>query len=284
MVARAPAMGSDRERAMIEATAPVRVVSLASGSSGNALLIDAGHTRLVIDAGISARRIQQGLARLGLAVAHLDGILITHEHGDHITGLPVLARRGTPVTMTPGTARAVRNADHLSLRLIQRGGTIDIGRARVTALPVRHDASEPCGYVIEASGQTIAVFTDLGCPEPHLHEALRRADLIVLEANHDLDMLWGGRYPWPLKQRVASDAGHLCNDDCGALLATAIEDTRPRTVWLAHLSQDNNNEATARATVGARVAGRMLDVRVLPRHTPGPVWQSACLAQPSSRH
>jgi phosphoribosyl 1,2-cyclic phosphodiesterase len=254
----------------------VRVVSLASGSSGNALLIDAGHTRLLIDAGISARRIEQGLARFGVRAATLDGMLVTHEHIDHVTGLPVLARRhGLPVYLTPGTARALPLTSLVDRRTIARGATFDVGRATVTAVPVSHDAAEPCGYLVAVGGATIAVFTDLGCAPPHLHEPLRLADLIVLEANHDLDRLWTGRYPWHLKQRVASDTGHLCNDDCGTLLAAAVEDERPRTVWLAHLSQENNEPEIAHAAVGALVAGRRLDLAVLPRHATGPVWTLA---------
>lgn len=252
----------------------VRVVSLASGSSGNALLIDAGHTRLLIDAGISARRIEQALARRGVRAATLDGVLVTHEHVDHVSGLPVLARRHRlTVHLTPGTARALPGMAALSHRLVGRGTTFDVGRATVTAVPVRHDGADPVGFVVEVGGVTIAVFTDLGCPETHLHEPLRRADLIVLEANHDLDRLWSGRYPWHLKQRVASATGHLCNEDCGALLAGAVADERPRTVWLAHLSQENNEPAIAYATVSALVAGRRLDLHVLPRHDPGPVWR-----------
>jgi phosphoribosyl 1,2-cyclic phosphodiesterase len=161
----------------------------------------------------------------------------------------------------------------LSHRLIRPDTSFDVGQATVTPIPVSHDAVEPCGYVVEVAGTTIAVFTDLGCPEAHLTEPLRRADLIVLEANHDLDRLWNGAYPWVLKQRVASDRGHLCNDDCGLLLASAIEDQRPRTVWLAHLSQENNDPATALATVQPQVAGRALRLDVLPRHTAGPVWE-----------
>jgi phosphoribosyl 1,2-cyclic phosphodiesterase len=252
---------------------PVRVVSLASGSSGNALLIDAVHTRLLIDAGISARRIEQGLARVGVRATTLDGVLITHEHIDHICGLPVLARRfALTVHLTAGTDRALRTTGRLARRIIGQSSTFDVGQATVTAMPVRHDGAEPCGYIVEVSGATIAVFTDLGCAEPHLREPLRRADLIVLEANHDLDRLWSGRYPWPLKQRVAGPTGHLCNDDCGDLLASAVEDERPRTVWLAHLSQENNEPAIAHAAVAARTAGRRLDLRVLPRHDPGPLW------------
>jgi phosphoribosyl 1,2-cyclic phosphodiesterase len=253
--------------------AAVRVQSLASGSSGNALLIDAGHTRLLVDCGVSSRRIEAALARLGVPVASLDGVLITHEHVDHVAGLPVLGRRhGLTFTMTRGTARAIPGIERVAYRIVPRGATFAVGRATVTALPVRHDAAETVGYAIEVAGATIAVLTDLGYPEAHLREPLARADLIVLEANHDLDRLWGGRYPWPIKQRIAGPDGHLCNDDCAALLTGAIDDRRARTVWLAHLSVENNDEQTARAAVERRLEGRALAVRVLPRETPGPLW------------
>ena len=256
--------------------AGVRVVSLASGSSGNALLIDAGHTRLLLDAGISARRIGRSLADHGVALGSLDGVLLTHEHSDHITGVDTLGRRyGLTFYLTAGTARAFPLVKRLSHRLIPRAATFSVGGATVTSVPVSHDATETCGYVVEVNGATIAVFTDLGCGEAHLHEPLRRADLIVLEANHDLDQLWNGHYPWFLKNRVASPTGHLCNLDCGQLLAESIADRRERTVWLAHLSQDNNHPMLALTTVSAQVAGRALALRVLPRHVCGPVWEAS---------
>ena len=255
--------------------ARARVISLASGSSGNALVIDAGETRLLVDAGISARRLDRGLAEFGVSPASLDAVLITHEHTDHVSGLHVFGRRHRiPCYLTAGTARATPGLAGLPHHIIGRADTFGVGRATVTAFPVQHDSTDPVGYVVEVADVTIAVFTDLGSPEPHLHEPLERADLIVLEANHDLDRLWGGGYPWHLKRRIAGQNGHLCNDDCGDLLAAAIDDTRARAVWLAHLSPENNDAATAAASVAARVDGRALALTVLPRFTAGPIWES----------
>lgn len=255
--------------------AGIRVISLASGSSGNALFIDAGHTRLLVDAGISARRIGQALAAHGVALGSIDGVLITHEHSDHVAGIETLGRRhGLSFYFTAGTAQALPVRRQVAHQVIPRAGSFSIGRATVTSIPVSHDAKECCGYVVEANGTTVAVFTDLGCAQEHLREPLHRADLIVLEANHDLGRLWEGHYPWHLKNRVASPTGHLCNDDAGALLAEAITDTRGRTVWLAHLSEENNHPTLALTSVRQCLEGRALDLSVLPRHAPGPLWEA----------
>lgn len=252
----------------------VRVVSLASGSSGNALLIDAGQTRLLIDVGLSALRIERELAALGVSAASLTAVLVSHEHIDHVAGLSVLGRRHRlPLVLTAGTAEAVPGIAQLDQQRIGPLQTLAIGTAQVTAIPVRHDAAEPCGFQICLPGATIVVLTDLGYPDRHLDPLVAAADLIVVEANHDLDRLWSGPYTWPLKQRVASETGHLCNDDCGLLLARAINDERRRTVWLAHLSAENNDPTTARTTVAERIGDRPLTLAVLPRRSRGPIWQ-----------
>lgn len=261
----------------------VRVLSLASGSSGNALVIDAGATRLLIDAGISAMRIERGLAKVGLSAASLTGILVTHEHIDHIAGLSVLCRRHRlPVYMTRGTARAVTGLERVAIESIDSGGTFALGEAVVTAIPVRHDAAEPCGFQVKVGGMTLTHLTDFGAPDTHLVAPLAESDLIVIEANHDLDRLWNGHYAWPLKQRIASPTGHLCNDDCGALLAAAVGGDQQPTIWLAHLSEDNNDPVSAETTVRRELGNRPIDLTVLPRYAPSHPWLSPPI-QPTHR-
>jgi phosphoribosyl 1,2-cyclic phosphodiesterase len=251
----------------------VRVRSLASGSDGNALLIDAGSTRLLLDAGLPARRLEQALQATGVAPASLSAVLLSHEHTDHSQGLASLARRhALPVYLTAGTARHCAGLAGLRLELIEPAGGFQIGQTTITTIPLRHDAAEPCGFCVSGDGWTITLLTDFGAPDAHLIAPIAAADLVVIEANHDLDRLWSGPYSWPLKRRIASPTGHLCNDDCGALLAAALTDHRQRTVWLAHLSAENNEAGLALATVGRQLADRPVTLAVLPPLTGGPPW------------
>ena len=251
------------------------VRNLGSGSSGNALLIDAGDAVVAVDCGIGTRSLAAGLRAAGRALSDLDAVLITHEHVDHVRAVPYLVKAAVPLLATAGTARAAALPPP-GLKPIRVDRPVRVKGLTVTALPVSHDASEPCGFLVEAAGGSVAVLTDLGRPDDALADPLAVADLIVLEANHDEAMLRRGPYPAHLKRRVLSATGHLSNDDCGRLLAAALHrGRRPQTVWLAHLSLTNNRPALAKQTVERLLAagGTVLPVEPLARHGHEQVWR-----------
>lgn len=256
---------------------PVRVQSLGSGSSGNAFLVEHGASSLLLDCGIGVRTITRALKDRQRTLADLDAILVTHEHVDHIRTLPGVLGPDTPVIATRGTFTATRIPDAQWLP-ITPSVPVEAAGAVIWALTVRHDATEPCGFFIELPGATVTILTDLGSWQESLLEPLLASDLIVLEANHDSKMLRRGPYPPHLKRRVASAVGHLSNEDCGMVLANvATTGSRTPDVWLAHLSDTNNQPDIARMTVDAALSrvDRELPVVPLPRRTPGPIWTPA---------
>ena len=224
----------------------MRVSVLASGSKGNATFVEMDGVRLLVDAGISARRIARGLAALSVPLDALDAILVTHEHSDHIAGLETLMKRTTaPLYARPGTLRALPEALP-GERLIAVHDMIEIGPVRVSAFSVPHDAADTVGYAVSGSGRCV-VATDLGHVTEEVRSAVEDADVLVLEANHDVAMLRQGPYPWPLKQRILGGRGHLANDEAVRTLARLRHP--PKRVFLAHLSETNNLPALAERTV-----------------------------------
>jgi len=253
------------------------VRSLGSGSSGNALLLVDGDSSLLVDCGIGPRLLAKALAASNRRVEDIGAVLVTHEHIDHVRGLKALSRHGARFIASCGTATAARLPVE-SWEEIRMGASIRAGGITVTALAVSHDATEPCGYhIAAASGGKIVVLTDLGCRDDSLIDPLSEANLIVLEANHDLHMLRTGPYPQHLKRRVLSATGHLSNTDCGELLATSLRRvTNPGEVWLAHLSQTNNRPQLAVSDVrqSLAAAGVATNVISLPRQATGPTWSA----------
>lgn len=222
---------------------------LASGSSGNALFLQADQTRILVDAGISARRITNAMAALGTDVAALDAIFITHEHIDHIKGLATLVRKyRIPVYTRPDTWEAIPEGTFLpAVCRREITAAVDVGPVKVEAFPLSHDARDPVGYTFSWGEQKCTVATDLGFVTPAVRRALTGSGVVVLEANHDVTLLANGTYPWPLKRRIMSNRGHLSNCDAGWTLARhAAAGTR---VLLAHLSQENNRPDLAYQTV-----------------------------------
>lgn len=234
----------------------LRVHALASGSSGNATLIQAGETNLLIDAGLSVQRLSSHLKRHGVGVGNLSGILLTHEHTDHASGAGALARKmDAPLIANAATLEACAQRDErpFPIRELTTGDVIRIGRLEVASFPVPHDAVEPVGFVIQ-SGQTRMFYaTDVGSVTPAVRSALRGVNLAILEANHELNWLWRGSYTPDMKARVASETGHLSNGDCADVLAERLEEGGALCVWLAHLSRVNNSPALARRSVLARI-------------------------------
>ncbi len=223
---------------------------LASGSTGNAAIFKFGDTTLLIDAGISARRIEQGMAEAGLKAGDLDGILITHEHTDHVRGLDVLVRRHQiPVYTRTKTWDQLPCRHKLEPECCREiGGEFSIGKVGIQAFDISHDAADPVGFTFRYRNRKAVIVTDLGVVTPVVEKALEQAEAAVIEANHDLDMLENGPYPQFLKQRIKSSNGHLSNANAGRLLSRL--DCRPgMQVFLAHLSRQNNHPDLAEKTV-----------------------------------
>lgn len=223
---------------------------LASGSAGNAVLVEMGGHKILVDAGISCRRIERGLAAVGFTAGELDGILITHEHTDHIKGIPVMARRyHVPVYARPAAWTRIAEADRIPRECRREvGDKLDFGPVQVVPFSVSHDAVDPVGYGFYYKNNKWVVATDFGVITRPVAEALAYADVAVLESNHDLEMLRTGPYPPYLKQRIEGKKGHLSNHDAGYLLAR-IPRVRHMQVFLAHLSQHNNLPHLAERTV-----------------------------------
>lgn len=231
----------------------MRFSSLGSGSSGNAWLVHRGDTCLMLDCGFSVRETRRRLARLGLDVTDLDGILVSHEHGDHLGGVfNLAARHGIDVWLTHGTKMSGKPPPEAlpHLRLIDSHTAFQVGEILVCPYPVPHDAREPVQFVFAAGGRRLGVLTDAGHVTPHMFSVLSGCDALVLESNHDLDLLWRGAYPAFLKKRVAGPLGHLNNGQAAELLVS-LDRSRLQHVVAAHLSQQNNSPERVLAAVAA---------------------------------
>lgn len=229
----------------------MRFACLGSGSEGNGLLVECGATRVLIDCGFGVRDAQARLARLGVAPEAVTAIVVTHEHNDHIGGVGAFAARyGTPVWLTFGTLSCV--ADRFAALPRVRGfdshDRFAIDDVEVRPFPVPHDAREPVQFVCSDGRWRLGVLTDLGVSTAHVEASLSGCDALVLECNHDANMLASGDYPLPLKQRIAGKQGHLDNGAAAGLLAR-LDNSRLKHLFAAHLSQHNNRPDLARAAL-----------------------------------
>ena len=229
--------------------------SIASGSSGNCIYAASDDTQLLVDAGISAKRIEQAMAAREYSAADLSAILVTHEHSDHIQGISVLARRyRIPVYATEKTLdalmkqRGMEKMDESLLQVIEPDKEFSVGSLTVHPFANYHDAADPVCYTLHDGQYKIAVATDLGHYDDYTIHSLSGCDMLLIEANHDRHMLEVGPYPYPLKQRILSDVGHLSNDHCGKLLCELYHD-KLRYILLGHLSKENNLPELAYETV-----------------------------------
>jgi phosphoribosyl 1,2-cyclic phosphodiesterase len=232
----------------------IRLATLGSGSGGNATLVEGGGARVLIDAGFSCRRLVQRLRFVGLDPAAVDAILLTHEHGDHVAGAATFAASfGTPIYCTRGTAAAAGlTAGGLTPVIVRDGGTFAIAGMQVLPFAVPHDAAETVGFVIEAGGARAGYVTDLGHDPETVRAPLRGADLLVVESNHDVEMLRAGPYPEHVKARVLGRHGHLDNETSAGILAD-VAGRATRVIILAHLSATNNQPALALAAARRRL-------------------------------
>jgi phosphoribosyl 1,2-cyclic phosphodiesterase len=238
---------------------------LFSGSSGNAILVSSQRSKVLIDAGVSGRRLEEALRSVGEAVDDIKGILITHEHSDHIQGAGILSRRhNIPVYATAPTWAA--SCDKLgsvrsALTRVIGKDPFYIDDLLIEPFDVPHDAADPVGYCVTNGHSRLAVATDLGCFPQGVERRLHACDLVLLEANHDLDMLSAGRYPYELKRRIKSRRGHLSNDDA-ADAAVRLACAGVSSILLGHLSRENNSEHLAFRTV----TDALLEKGITPGH------------------
>jgi phosphoribosyl 1,2-cyclic phosphodiesterase len=228
----------------------LRVCILGSGSKGNCTYIESPETRILIDAGLSAREIERRLRYIDRTPESLDGVLISHEHADHIQGVGALARRyKLPVHANPGTWQKARHVAGVvdDLREFCTGTPFPLKDLVIDPFSLPHDAEDPVAFRISWRRRAIAVVTDLGYPSQLVRERMKGCHLLVLEANHDGAMLQAGPYPWPLKQRIGGKSGHLSNLQSSELLHDVLHDELEHVV-LAHLSETNNLPDLARLT------------------------------------
>lgn len=237
----------------------MKLCSIASGSSGNCIYIGSDNTHILIDAGISKKKIEAGLNHIGIKGEDLSAILVTHEHTDHIAGIGVMSRGyKVPIYGTKGTLQGIEEYKYLGkmpeglYHEVFVDKEIPIGGLVIEPFHISHDAYEPSGFRISDGKKTVAIATDLGKYDAYTIEKLAKLDAIFLESNHDVHMLEVGNYPYPLKRRVLSDQGHLSNELSGQLLCAILHENL-KNVILGHLSQENNFEMLAYETVKLEV-------------------------------
>ena len=244
----------------------VKFATIASGSSGNSIFIGTEYTKILIDAGLSGKKIQAGLSDIGVTGDEIDGIFVTHEHIDHIHGIGILSRRfNIPIYATEGTWKYMPS----SVGKIKPENKIVISKEKdftfkdlnIKPYAIPHDAAEPVGYSVMTDKFKISVATDIGHVTEEIMDNIKDCDLLLLESNHDIDMLKSGTYPYQLKKRILGENGHLSNDTAGKLLAWVIcQNSKLKNVFLGHLSKENNTPLTAFETVRGILDGYDIEI------------------------
>ena len=242
----------------------LRFSVLASGSTGNAIYVETNKKRFLIDAGLSGKKIEECLKKAGVSPENLDGILVTHEHSDHIKGVGIMARRyKIPVYANARTWKAMEKLlGEISLEQkfhFETGEIKTFGDLDIESFGVSHDAAEPMFFTFQKEGRKLAIVTDTGYVSEKIKGITKGAQSIVFESNHDMNMLRMGKYPWNIKRRILGDEGHVSNEDAGFALADILTDT-PTNVYLAHLSLDNNMKDLARMTVQQTLEGKGFEI------------------------
>ena len=234
--------------------------SVASGSSGNCICLGSDQCHVMIDAGISGKRIEEGMNTYDYTTSDMDGVLITHEHSDHIQGLGVVARKyGLPIYATKGTADAILQSSSVGkidpslFHVIEAGKTFFIGNLEIYPMSISHDAADPVAYLVSDGRHRVGVVTDLGSYDADIVSHMEGLDALLLEANHDIHMLQVGAYPYPLKQRILGERGHLSNETSGQLLGQILHDGMQH-ILLGHLSKENNYDELAYETVRLEIS------------------------------
>jgi len=222
---------------------------LGSGSRGNATLVRSSNTCLLVDCGFSVKETESRLSKLDISADQIDGILVTHEHSDHSKGVGALSRKyDIPVWATRGTTSAARFGVVNDILNLDAETVVDFQDLRIQSYPVPHDAREPCQYCFDDGNNRLAILTDAGSTTPLMQQVISGCDALLLECNHDSDMLWQGSYPQRLKERVAGNFGHLSNEQAASFLHS-IDTSSLKKLLAVHLSEKNNTEALARYTL-----------------------------------
>lgn len=253
----------------------MRFQVLASGSKGNSTFFEAGDARVVVDHGISTRQLCLRLGEIGVEPESIDAIIVTHEHTDHVGGIRVWRKRfATPVIVNRPTAECIPGLKpvHGPIHFYKTGDTIDLGGVRVNTFPVSHDAADPVGLVFEWKGRRVGMVTDFGQATELVRRRLADSDALILEFNHDTDMLINGPYPWPLKDRIRRKHGHMSNDQASNLLRD-IAHPGLKALVLAHLSHENNRPSLAMKCATAVLNGKCAKTKIQ-------VGEQNCIAEP----
>lgn len=256
--------------------------SLSSGSSGNCYIVRTESTVLIVDAGISGKRIFEGLSALGVRQEDVNGILITHEHIDHVKSVQILTKKleNASVFASSGTWETVKDkVPDTRRRETEAGSIFTVGDIEITPFSLSHDAAEPVGYSFSAGGKRLSIVTDTGCVTEEIHDAIKVSELLVIEANHDVHMLEYCRYPYNVKRRILGEFGHLSNDAAADEICRICEETGEyREVLLAHLSKENNFPEMAYQTVKNLLEeheiyiGKHLNLHIMMRDELSPVF------------
>lgn len=265
----------------------MEVCVLASGSSGNSTYVASNNTRILIDAGLSAKQVALRLDQIGVPPESINGICVSHEHGDHVAGLRVLQKRhGIPIFSNAGTLEGIRRqpkAHEIAAKVFQTGSAFEIGDITIEPFSIPHDAYEPVGFRLQTANTCIGVVTDLGMSTALIREKLKGCNMIIVEANHDEDLLREAPRPWSLKQRIRSRQGHLSNIDAARLIIDCATD-KLEHVYLVHLSSDCNTPDTALRTIASQLRLEGLDhINLEVSHAShiSSIWRSKPLLQSS---
>ena len=223
----------------------MKFCSLYSGSSGNSIFVANENTRILIDAGLPGKNIEAALREIGEEPSSIDGIFITHEHSDHIKGVGVISRKYdipiyTNEATWKGMLRSIGKIKEHNIKIIDKRSVTTIKDMDIISFNIPHDAAGPVGYTLHSKGKKVSIATDLGTFTEEVRYNIKDSDIILLESNHDVQMLKFGPYPYPLKRRVLSEIGHLSNDACAEALVTINDESKPRRIVLGHLSHTNN--------------------------------------------
>lgn len=257
----------------------LRFSVLASGSTGNAFYIESESEKILVDAGLSGKKLDELFAGIGRDAGDLTGILVTHEHSDHVKGLGIFARKhNLPIYANEKTWKAMEPMiGKLTLEQKFYFGMEEMktfSDMEIESFGVSHDAAEPMFYTFRHDGKKVALVTDLGYVSERIKKTVEAADAYIFEANHDVEMLRVGRYPWNVKRRILGDSGHVSNEDSGLAIADII-DNNTRRIYLAHLSQDNNMKDLARMSVDhvLKERGIQLDLHDTDPYMPTPLYE-----------